>query len=182
MLSQFWGFKILQNTNRWSWCYIHDNSLEHHTELPQEVHCLSVNKGLNYFGLFQATYSFLASEGCCGSNSTCRLSLDMEGHQETVGYWNGSEKPKRDCSLLAESIVIVKQHCQLGRWVLGEKTFHASQLYKTIARCLASHKPKVFIKPPASELIDHCKSSEIKTSPIYVVENRPYADNWGLNM
>lgn len=62
------------------------------------------------------------------------------------------------------------------------KTFHASQSHKTIARCLASHKPKAFIKFAGLELANHQETSEPKPSLIYMVRSRPYTGNWGINM
>ena len=73
----------------------------------------------------------------------------------------------------------MKQHSQLERRVLvGEKTPHASQSHNTISSCLARYRPKVLIKFPVSELANHHKNSEPKTSLIYMVGNRPYTGKY----
>lgn len=63
-----------------------------------------------------------------------------------------------------------------------EKIFHASPLQKAIARSLANHRPKVFIKFPVSELANHHESSEPIGSLICMLGNRSYAGKWGIKM
>lgn len=143
-----------------------------------------MSKALGYPGLSQATCGLLALEHCCGSNSACRFSLDMESHQKIVWIleWLREAKVGLQSQCRANSQNETAQTTRkMGSW-WEKKTFHASQLYKTIARCSASHKPKIFNKLPVSELVDHCKSSRIKIHLISIVGNRPCTGNWGINM
>lgn len=156
----------------------------HHAELPQPDHSVFLWVWAGNTVFVTAYLWFSSIWGWSSSDSTCGVSLGVESLREIIWTLEWLRESKvgmlPQCRANWQNYTAQPARKEGGCW-WQKKTFHATELRKTINRCLASHTPKVLIKSPVSECVSHSKSWEPKTFLFYMTGNRPYTGNWGIN-